>query len=152
MKLFYYPEGRLRLTAEDRSYLEVKAVWASPMTYPTQYLALVDGKGKEIKMYKDPQDEMSAEMWEVVKNELERTYLNGVIHKILESKTVFGSTYWTVITDRGRKEFVTQSLQENAQWMGPKHLLVTDVDGNRFEIPDIDALDTASRKNLDLTV
>lgn len=152
MKLFYQPEGRLRLTVDDRSYVEVRPVWASPMSHPGRYLALIDAKDNEIMMFTDPQKEMSAENWGVAKRELDRRYLNGFVREILEAKTVFGYTYWTVVTDRGRKEFVTMSLQENAQWLSPTHLLLADVDGNRFEIPDIDALDPVSRRKLDMTV
>lgn len=152
MRVFFQPEGRLRVTLEDRSILEVRPVWASPVSYPGQYLALIDAKDNEIVMVKDPAAELSAENWEVLQRELGRRYLSGIVISILEAKTIFGYTYWTVVTDRGKKEFVTMSLQENAQWMTPTHLLLQDVDGNQFEIPDIDALDPESRARLDMTV
>lgn len=152
MNLFYQPEGRLRLTVEDRSYLTVKPAWASPLSYPEKYLSLLDGKGKEITMVKEPAKELSRENWELIQEELRRRYLNGVVLKVLQANTEFGATYWTVETDRGLKEFVTQSLQENAQWLGPSHLLLVDVDGNRFEIPDINALDEESKKRVNNTM
>ena len=43
MRLFYEPEGRLRLALEDRCIIEVKPVWASPLSNPGRFLALVDG-------------------------------------------------------------------------------------------------------------
>ena len=135
MRLFYEPEGRLRLTLEDRSFMEVRAVWASPMSLPGRYLAFIDGKDNEIMMVTDPSKELSAENWAVVEKELERRYLTGFIKEIIEAKTVFGYTYWTAVTDRGQKDFVTMSLQENAQWLSPTHLLLQDVDGNRQTIP-----------------
>lgn len=152
MKLFFEPEGRLRLTVDDKSYIEVKPVWASPMSHPGKYLALVDGRDKEIAMFTYPEKELSAENWEVAQAELKRRYLNGFIRAIHEAKTVFGYTYWTVTTERGRREFVTMSLQENAQWLSPTHLIIMDVDGNRFEVSNIEELDTESRKLLDTTV
>ena len=103
-------------------------------------------------MLRDPESELSPENWALIQEELRRRYLNGVVIKVLQATTEFGATYWTVETDRGRKEFVTQSLQENAQWLGPTHLLLVDVDGNRFEIPDIEALDEDSRRRVDNTV
>lgn len=151
-RLFYAPVGRLRLEHEGQCYLECRPAWASPLSYPGQYLALLDGRGREILMYKDPGTEMDPAMWEVVQEELKQRYLNGVIHRVLDSKTEFGSTYWTVVTDRGTREFVTQSLQENAQWLSPNYLLLIDVDGNRFELPDIAGMDERSRKILALTV
>lgn len=152
MRIFYEPEGRLRLTEENKSWLEVRPVWASPMSYPGKYLALIDAKDNEIVMFTEPEKELSDENWAVVQRDLERRYLNGFVLEIIEAKTVFGYTYWTVVTDRGKKDFVTMSLQENAQWLNPTHLILNDVDGNRFEIPDINKLDPVSRKKLDLTV
>lgn len=152
MNLFYQPEGRLRLTLEDRSYVTVKPAWASPLSYPGKHLSLLDGKGKEITMLAEPERELSKENWALIQEELRRRYLNGVVLKVLQANTEFGATYWTVETDRGLKEFVTQSLQENAQWLGPAHLLLVDVDGNRFEIPDINALDEESRRRVNNTV
>ncbi|MCU0317446.1 MAG: DUF1854 domain-containing protein [Fimbriimonadaceae bacterium] len=152
MRVFYHPEGRLRLEFEGKCYLSVVPIWASPLTHPSRFLALVDGKGSQILMFKNPSQELSAENWQVLQTELQRRYLSSQIHKVLEAKTEFGATYWTVVTDRGCKEFVTQSLQENAQWLGPDHLLVIDVDGNRFEIRSVQGLDEASRKLVDATV
>ena len=146
IKLFYHPEGKLRLTTEDRSYLTVKPVWASPLTHPGKFLSLMNGKDKEITMFIDPEKDLDAGALTILRDELRRRYLNGVIKKVITVTTEFGATYWSVDTDRGQKEFVTQSLQENAQWLGPDHLLLIDVDGNRFEIPEIGALDEISRK------
>ena len=70
----------------------------------------------------------------------------------MDAKTEFGSTYWKVLTDRGEKEFITQSLSENAQWLSPTYLLLADVDGNRYEIQNIEVLDERSRALLTVTV
>ena len=56
----------------------------------------------------------------------------------------YGTSYWDVQTDRGPREFVVQNVSENAQWLGDHRLLITDVDGNRFEIPHLDELDKKS--------
>ena len=56
----------------------------------------------------------------------------------------FGTSYWEVDTNRGPREFVVQNVAENAQWLGDHRLLIIDVDGNRFEIPRLDALDKKS--------
>ena len=60
-------------------------------------------------------------------------------------RSVTRSLYWTVETDRGTRDFVSQNLQENAVWLSDTHLLLLDVDGNRFEILDVTALDSKSR-------
>jgi len=147
---FFHDEtmDRLRLTIEDdRSYISVKPVWAAPLTRPNKYLALLDGKGNEIIVLADP-TVLDSASFKAVERELYGRYLTATISKILHARQEFGSSYWTVETDRGTRDFVTQSLQENAQWLSDSHLLLIDVDGNRFEIPDTGALDEESRKRL----
>ena len=145
-RLFHFPKDRLRLTiGEDRSYVTVKPTWSAPLSHPNQYLALMNGKGEEIITLKDPKRELTAESYEAVAEEIAKRYLTSLVQNIVSAKGEFGATYWHVDTDRGERDFVTQSLQENAQWLSERHLLLIDVDGNRFEISDVTALDARSR-------
>ena len=149
LEIFYHPKDRLRLTVkEDRSYITVKPAWSAPLTRPGKYLALLNGKGEEITTISNP-DELLPESKSAVMEELHRRYLTATVHKVTHAKTEFGAGYWHVITDRGERDFVTQSLQENAHWLSPTHLMLLDVDGNRFEIPDVEALDARSRTYLE---
>ncbi len=145
LKLFYAPKDRLRLTVgEEKSYHTVKPAWAAPLSRPDRYLCLLDGKGNEIVMLTNP-GEMPSASWEAAQQELRRRYLTAQVEEILNARVEYGATYWNARTDRGQREFVTQSLQENAQWLSATHLLLIDVDGNRFEIPDVTALDARSQ-------
>jgi hypothetical protein len=152
LEIFYQPKDRLRLTIkDDRSYVTVKPAWSAPLTRPNRYLALLNGKGEEIGTIVDP-EELDASSKEAVMEELHRRYLTSTVHRITHAKNEFGATYWHVITDRGERDFVTQSLQENAQWLGPHHLLLIDVDGNRFEVPDTTAMDPKSVAFIEATL
>lgn len=152
LNLFFEPKDRLRLTvADEKSYITVKPCWAAPMTHPKQYLALLNGKAEEIATIPNPSD-LSRESFEAVQIELARRYLTAEVLRIVHAKVEFGATYWTVETERGVRDFVTQSLQENAQWLTSTHLLLVDVDGNRFEIRDVSRLDDHSRHYVEAIV
>ena len=141
--------SRLRLTiGDERSYWSVKPVWAAPLSRPNQYLALLDGKDQEIALIADPST-LEAKSWQAVQTELRQRYLTATVLRIESARQEFGATYWLVETDRGKRELITQNLQENAQWLSDDHLLLLDVDGNRFEIPSLDKLDARSRFILD---
>ena len=145
LNLFYEPKDRLRLTVgKERSYPTVKPVWSAPLSRPNSYLALLDGKGEEIAMLPDL-NAVSKGSREAIECELRRRYMTATISFITHASVEFGATYWKVETDRGARDFVTQSLQENAMWLAPTHLLLLDVDGNRFEILNTLALDERSR-------
>jgi hypothetical protein len=147
LNLFHEPKDRLRLTTSDRSFVTVKPVWSAPLSHPEKFLSLLNGKGDEVALIHNPA-ELPPDSYAAVMLELSRRYLTAQVQRIIEARTEFGATYWTVETERGTREFVTQSLQENAQWLSDRHLLLIDVDGNRFELTDTPRLDEQSRKLL----
>lgn len=147
MQLFYAPEGRLRLTLEDRSHLVVVPAWAAPRTHPDRYLSLLDSKGKEILML-DRLEDAGADNVEVLRQELRRRYLYSQVRRVNAVRMEFGATYWSVETDRGHRDFVTQSLQENAQWIDEDFLLLIDVEGNHYQVKPVSALDPDSLRRL----
>jgi hypothetical protein len=145
LNLFYEPKDRLRLTVgEELSYHTVRPAWSAPLSRPGKYLALLNGKGEEIITITDLA-ELPFSSVTAVKEELRRRYLTATVEEIVHAKFEYGATYWSVDTDRGRRDFVTQHLQENAIWLSDTHLLLLDVDGNRFEIPDTRTLNAKSR-------
>ena len=145
LRLFREPAWALRLTIEgDRSYLKVKVVRAAPLSHPDRYVSFLDSKDEEVCMV-DELKELDPQTLKVVAEELERRYLTAVVESIHSVRNEFGTSYWDVDTSRGRREFVVQNVAENAQWLGARRLLLVDVDGNRFEIPDLDLLDKRSQ-------
>ena len=74
--------------------------------------------------------------------------LTATIEAIYAVDPEHGATYFSVRTDRGDREFVMQQLHDNVLWFTPTHLLLIDVDGNRFEIPDTGKLDAKGLSQL----
>ena len=149
LSLFYSPPGTLRLTVgEEKSYPKVSLYQASPLSRPGKYLSLLDSKSEEIALIPALSD-LSPESRTIAEAELKRRYLTAKITKIPSIKQEFGVTYWHVLTDKGERDFVMQSLSESCIWLSETHLLLIDADGNRFEIPDRRILDTESQSVLD---
>jgi hypothetical protein len=149
LHLFCEPPGTLRVTVGDRySYLQAKLYQSAPLSAPGRYLSLLSGKGEEIALVPSF-DDLTPASREVAQAELRRRYLTATVQAIRGLRTEFGVTYWTVDTDRGTRDFVVQNLSESCVWISDRHLLLIDVDGNRFEIPDRQALDSISRARLD---
>ncbi|MBC8134807.1 MAG: DUF1854 domain-containing protein [Fibrella sp.] len=149
LNLFYQPVGTVRLTVgETHSYHTVKLFQSAPLSLPRQYISLQSGKSEEILMVRRLED-LSPESRAVAEEELRRRYLTARIEKVTEVRTEFGITYWHVGTDKGERDFVIQSLSESCLWLSDDHVLLTDSDGNRFEIVSRAALDTLSQVQLD---
>jgi len=146
--LYYDPPGTLRLTVgDDRSYPDVKLFQAWPLSAPSRYLSLQDAKGEEIVMV-DDLTQLTEASRRIAQAELGRRYLTARVQAVNEIRTEFGVTYWHVTTDKGERDFVVQSMSESCVWLSDQHLLVIDVDGNRFEFADLATFDRASSERL----
>ena len=149
LHLFYSPPGTLRLTVDNAySYPVVKLYQAAPLSAPGRYLSLLNGKGDEIALVGRIED-LGDDTRAVAEEDLQRRYLTATVRAVTALRNEFGVTYWNVVTDRGARDFVVQNLSESAVWVSDRHILLIDVDGNRFDIPDRAALDSDSRARLD---
>ena len=145
VRLFREPPWMLRLTIEgDRSYLKVRVVCAAPLSQPDRYICFLDEKNEVICTVEDPID-LDPVSQRIVKEEIEQRYMTAIIKRVDSLKSEFGVSYWEVQTDRGDREFVVRNVSESAQWITDRRLLLLDVDGNRFEISNLEVLDKKSR-------
>ena len=65
-------------------------------------------------------------------------------------KERYGFSYWKVKTEEGEVRFTLHDTFRSIIRAGEKRVILLDVDGNRFEIPDVDALDRKSYKKIEL--
>ena len=152
IRLFREPPWVLRLTIEDdRSYLKVRAVCAAPLSQPDRYICLLDEKNEVICTVEDP-IVLDAASQQIIKEELNQRYMTAIIKRVDSLKSEFGVSYWEVQTDRGNREFVVRNVSENAQWITDHRLLLIDVDGNRFEIANLEVLDKKSRGLIEMVL
>lgn len=143
------PGGFVRLAiGEHETYPRVALYRAFPFTYQDRYISVRDMEGKEIGMIKELRafDEATVKL---IERELERRYFTPIIRRIESIKEEFGYAYWTVETDAGPRRFTVREMQYNVLLLSPEHVLIIDVDGNRYEIPNYERLDAKSRKYIE---
>jgi len=141
VRVFRTGGDTLRLTIEgDRSYLRVSARRAFPFSHLHNYISLRDGKENEIGMIRDLH-QLEHETKALVEEELQRRYLIPRIEKVRSAKREFGMAYFEVDTDKGPRDFVVRGMRDNMVELSSGRLLITDNEGNRYEIPDLYALD-----------
>lgn len=144
MKVFHHA-GVPRLTLDgERSWTKIAPARTFPLSDPEHYIGFLDGAGKDIGILYDPAQLESASR-HVVEEEIERRYFVPVIDRVISVKEEFGAVYWNVETDRGEKEIVVRNLRDNMQELSATRMIVTDVDGNRYEIPDVTNMDNKSQ-------
>ncbi|KPJ62131.1 hypothetical protein AMK68_05290 [candidate division KD3-62 bacterium DG_56] len=149
LRLFRTGDHRVRATIEgDRSYLRVSISRAFPLSDPHRYVGLRDGAQKDIGLIVEPA-ELDHQSRQIIDEELRRSYLLPTITRIISLKREFGMSLWEVETDRGRAEFTMTSGQDNIAELSATRLVLTDIEGGRYEIPDVRRLDSASQALLD---
>jgi ATP-binding cassette subfamily B protein len=139
------PSGSLRLMLEDRAYTNVAVVRAAPLSEPDRYLVFLDAA--EICVLRDPA-RLDGSSRAVLAGELRRRDLTAVIRLVDRCRREADLLYFSVLTDRGARDFVIRSAEDNACWLSERHVLLVDIDGNRFDVPDIEALDRRSARLL----
>ncbi len=141
---FFYHKGVLRLTVNnERSYWKVQVYRCFPLTDPERYISVRDASNNEIGLIRDLAD-LDPESQRVVREALHRRYLVPVIRRVLSVRERIGLLQWEVETDRGYRRFLTRSGAEGVEQPQPQQVVLTDLDGNRYHIPDITALDPIS--------
>ena len=134
---------------EEKEYDRVFLHRAFPFEDKFRYISVNDKDGKEIALIKSL-DDIKEDQRKYITDELDRKYYSPTIIKIISMKERFGFSYWKVLTDTGERTFTIQDTYRNIHKINISHIFLTDVDGNRYDIPDIEALDRKSYKKIEL--
>ena len=144
IRLFRSPMGAPRLEILEKvCYTRVAVRRILPLSDPDHYISLGVGEEMEIGIIEDP-SRLDSESLKILREELDKRYFTPVIEKIHRVKERFGIHEWAVETSRGRVTFAVQGLHQNVRQVPPARLLITDVRGNRYDIPDYHRLDSHS--------
>ena len=145
--------GFLALKTEDREYDRVGVYLTFPLTNPEEFISIreTDEKAKEIGVIRNLKD-MKKEEQEMIWEQVRLRYFMPVIRKVMDVKDEYGYAYWHVLTDFGVCRFTTHMGGDAVINIGGARYQITDIDGNRYELPDLYALTVMERKKLDLFI
>ncbi|GAA3400440.1 DUF1854 domain-containing protein [Paenibacillus hodogayensis] len=110
-----------------------------PHTNKRIYLSIRTFDNKELGMIRSL-DDFPGETAELLEEQINIRYFCPEIIKVIKIKEEFGYSYWDTETTAGICRFTVRSGGGNAKLVGHNRLLVLDVDGNRFVIPDLERL------------
>lgn len=134
---------------EEKQYDRVFLHRAFPFDAPWEFISVCDGDGKELALI-EKLDDLSEEQRVLIRKELDRKYYYPVIKRILSVNERYGFSYWKVETDSGERSFTLQDTYRSIHKIDLHHIFITDVDGNRYDIPDVEALDNHSYRKIEL--
>jgi hypothetical protein len=85
-----------------------------------------------------------------ITDELNRKYFVPVIETIYSAKERYGYSYWDVKTNIGKIKFTVNDANRNIIKVSDDRILVTDVNGNRYEITSLSGFDQKSLRKIEL--
>lgn len=122
---------------------------AFPFDRPFEFISVLDKDMKEIGLIHSL-EAFGDEAKKLLVSELERKYYAPVITAVYSVKEKYGFSYWRVGTAEGELSFTLQDTYRSILKVGDGRLFIIDMDGNRYELPNVEALDFKSYKKLEL--
>jgi len=129
--------------AGEEDVKDIRVRRAFPWSGPGKHVSIRTSEGKELLLIDD-----LAGLDEPTRQRIERWLAsNSFIPKIMRIDDVdvrFGYQQWKVRTDRGPIEFRVQE-REDIRFLPDGRFSIKDADGNVYEMPRLDQLDSHSR-------
>ena len=138
--------------AEGGDEQPARVAWARPLTGLGGEITILAAEKKEELAWIPSLAALDAESRAVAAAELADGFLSARITRVLAASARYGNRYWEVETDRGAAHFMTGAPETAIFEPVPGRLVIRDVLGNCYEIPDLAALDPVSRKEVDKVV
>lgn len=143
--------GFVSVRIGEEFYPRVQVVRMFPFSDPEKYISIrtPDEHSKEIGIIEDMKD-VTKETAQMLTEQLNLRYFTPIIKKIVNIKEEYGYAYFEVVTDRGACRFTINMGGHAVVHLSETRILISDIDENRFEIPDIMKLSAKELKKLDL--
>lgn len=148
--------GYLEFSYDGRDYEKVDLTRLVPFNDENRYISVSykneEDEWKEIGVIKDL-DDLSADTKKTADDYLKlKYYIPEIkkIHRITDNQ--MGYLFLEADTTAGEKKIAVYDWWHNFRVIHGKMLAVTDADGNRYSVPDVDRLDKASIKKLQLFI
>lgn len=141
------PAGQLiaHLEGYDEPVVDVRVARCFPWSVPDEYVSVRNCEGREIALLRSLK-ELDPDSRKIIEREIHDRVFNPKIKRVIECRDEFGVTSVRAETDRGEVTFQIRS-RDDVRVLSPTRALFRDADGNTYELEDLDALDSTSRKH-----
>lgn len=143
--------GFAALDVEGEHYDRVIVCRAFPFTEPDRWLSVrpADDSKHEIGLIERP-DAFDPDTVALLSEQLALRYFTPVIRRIRSAVDKHGFSTIDAETDRGRCKFSFRGGSDAVTRLSETRVIFTDLDGNRYEIPDVTALSKREQKKIDV--
>lgn len=143
--------GRLVLIdASGERHIDVTVCRLFPFTDPKRWLSVSDAAGKELLCIENTSDLAPPVAALLMESAMQREFV-PVILRVISTSGITEPAEWLVETDRGVTTLVIKS-EDDVRRLDARQAMIVDASGQRYLVTDVQKMDPASRRRLELYV
>ncbi len=140
--------GFLLMSLKGENMGRVKLIRTYPYTLTDEYICVHDLDDKEIGIIRNLND-LDENSSQNAKKELENRYYCPTVTSIKSVKERMGHFYFQTVVDGKEKNFTVRDITRNMRFATGDTLLIFDMDGNRYVIPNFEKTEPKSKRLLE---
>lgn len=140
--------GFLVMKLDGKSIGRVKLIKAYPYSLDDEYICVHDLDDNEIGIIRDLK-KLDKGSYENAVKELKNRYYCPTVSAVKSIKERMGHFYFETVIDGKSKSFTVRDLTRNIRFSGENTLLIFDVDGNRYVVPEYEKIEQKSKRLLE---
>lgn len=138
----------LTMSFDGKPKGRVKLIRTYPYSLTSEYICVHDLEDNEIGIIKNL-NELDASSESACEKELEGRYYCPTITTVKSIKERMGHFYFETIIDGKEKKFTVRDITRNLRHASENTLLIFDMDGNRYVIPEFERIEEKSKRILE---
>ncbi len=140
--------GFLLMTLKGENAGRIKLIRTYPYSLTDEYICVHDMDDKEIGIIRNL-NELDNASCESAKKELESRYYCPTVTAVKSVKERMGHFYFETVVDGREKNFTVRDITRNMRFSSGDTLLIFDMDGNRYIIPEFEKIEPKSKRLLE---
>lgn len=140
--------GFLIMTLGGELKGRVKLIRTYPYSLTDEYICVHDLDDNEIGIIRDLK-ELDKNSKESAEKELQNRYYCPTVTAVKSVKERMGHFYFQTVVDGKEKNFTVRDITRNMRFASDDTLLIFDMDGNRYIIPEFEKIESKSKRLLE---
>lgn len=149
LRVYRSNRGTLCVQVADTTYEDVRVRRAFPLVHADRYIGFIQADGSELGLLEDPRG-LDTQSSAVLDNELEKTYFLPIITEFLDLGEEHNVIYMDVVTSSGPRTIYVRGYRNKIRALPRNRALIEDVEGNRYEVRELDSFPKLTRDILGL--
>jgi len=138
----------LHVSVDSVEFHDVTPRRVFPLSGKADFVSFIGEGDKEVVLLSHP-NRLDTDSRSCLAKALGRMYYTPKILRVDEISEAMGVGQWKVLTDHGYAVFEVAERNRHIRTFPNGRYVISDVDGNRFEIENVDQLDAKSRSVVD---